>query len=67
MTHTANPLALPLLSMPTYAAAIGLSLETVKAQVSRGLIPSVKVGKRRLVNVEALRILSAAKAQERLL
>jgi excisionase family DNA binding protein len=67
MSDPLHPLSLPLLTLPVYAAAIGLSLDTVRAQVERGLIPSVKVGKRRLVNVEALRVLSAAKAQERLL
>ena len=67
MTQSANPLSLPLLTVQVYAAAIGLTVETVRAQVDRGYIPSIKVGKRRLVNVEALRVLSAAKAGERLL
>jgi len=50
----------PLMTREAYAAASGLPLGVVEGHIQRGLIPLVRVGKRSLINVEALRIKAAA-------
>lgn len=67
MPDPLHPLFLPLLTIEVYARSIGLTADTIRAQVDRGILPSKKIGKRRLVNVEAIRVLSALDTQERLL
>lgn len=57
-------LSLPLLTRERYAELVGLEPGVVIAQCERGLLPTVRVGKRTLVNVEALRIAAARKAEE---
>ena len=54
-----NNFTVPLMTREAYAIASGLPLGVVEGHIQRGLIPLVKVGKRSLVNVEALRIKAA--------
>jgi hypothetical protein len=44
--------------------ATGLPIGVVVAQCERGMWPQISVGKRVLVNVEAVRIKAAERAQE---
>lgn len=44
-----------LLTIELFANAIGVSVETVRCWIKDNKIPSVKIGKRRLVNVQKLR------------
>lgn len=57
-------MAVPVMTREAFAMAIGLPAGVVIAQCDRGLWPLVKVGKRCLINVEALRIAAARKAEE---
>jgi hypothetical protein len=45
----------PLMTAEAFAEASGLPLGVVEAQMDRRIIPVVRLGKRRLVSVEALR------------
>jgi hypothetical protein len=54
----------PVMTREAFASAVGLPAGVVIAQCDRGLWPQVKVGKRSLINVEALRIAAARKAEE---
>ncbi len=54
----------PLMTREAFAAAVGLPAGVVIAACERGLWPTVRVGKRSFVNVEALRIAAARKAEE---
>ena len=54
----------PLMTVEVWAKAIGLDVTVVQAQVNRGYWPTIRVGKRRLVNVEAIRIKAAERAAE---
>ena len=56
MQHNAPSFSLPLLSAEKFADAIGISLGVVEGQMDRRLRPVVKIGKRRFVNIEALRL-----------
>ena len=44
-------IVIPEMTMDEYAKAIGVSDRTVKEWVLDGKLPSVKIGKRRMVNV----------------
>ena len=44
----------PLLGIEQAAAAMGISLDTLRAQIRRGYIPTVKKGRRIYVDVVAL-------------
>ncbi|MGI1677550.1 MAG: helix-turn-helix domain-containing protein [Cellvibrionaceae bacterium] len=44
----------PPMTTERYAQLQGLSVETVKNQVRQGTLPSVKQGKRRLINTYAI-------------
>lgn len=54
----------PLMTRERWAAAIGLPATVVIAQCERGYFPLVTVGKRVFVNVEAVRIAAAKKAEQ---
>ena len=54
----------PVMTREAFAAAVGLEAGVVIAQCERGYWPVIAVGKRVLVNVEAIRILAAEKAKE---
>lgn len=44
----------PLRTVEEFSSDIGLTLRTVEAWVMRGYVPTVKVGRHRLINVAAL-------------
>lgn len=48
------PVYVPAMTVEKYANASGLSTETVLAWIKRGYISSVKIGKRRLINIAAM-------------
>ncbi len=54
----------PVMTVEAFAAAIGLPVGVVAAQVERSYWPTLVVGRRRLLNVEALRICCARAAEE---
>lgn len=54
----------PLMAVDAFASLIGLEASVVRAQVHRGYWPTVKVGKRLLVNVEAVRLKAAERGAE---
>lgn len=56
--------AVPLMTREAFAEAIGLPLGVFIAQTERGYWPLLHVGKRVFINVEAVRIKAAEKAQE---
>ncbi len=43
----------PEMTMEKYAELIGVTERTVRGWVGRGLLPTLKVGKRRMINVSA--------------
>lgn len=58
------PMSVPLMTCEAFAQASGVELSVLTAQVNRGYWPTVKIGKRRLINVEAVRVLAAERAAE---
>lgn len=56
--------SMPMCTREVYAAAVGLPIGVVNAHADRGYIPCVRVGKYSLVNLEALRVLCARRAEE---
>jgi hypothetical protein len=57
----------PLVTRAKWAELVGLPVGVVTAQCDRGLLPTLRLGKYSLVNVEALRVLCARRAEEFLL
>lgn len=55
-------LTLPILSAEKFAEAVGLPIGVVEAQLDRRLLPCLRIGKRRFVNLEALKQLAIAQA-----
>lgn len=61
----ANSLSVPVMTPAAFSAAIGLEESVVRAQMERGYWGApIRVGKRVFINVEALRVLCAERAQE---
>lgn len=56
--------SVPVMTREAFASAVGLPAGVVIAAAERGLWPTVRVGKRSFINVEALRIAAARKAEE---
>jgi hypothetical protein len=54
----------PLLTREKYAEAVGLSAEVVRGQIARGYLPTVRIGRHRMVNLEALRQRAAEQGTE---
>lgn len=54
----------PLVTRELYAKACGLESGVFFAQCERGYWPLVTIGKRVMVNVEAIRLLAAQKAEQ---
>lgn len=54
----------PLMTREAFAMAIGLPVGVLTAQAERGYWPQVTIGRRVFINVEALRVLAAEKAQQ---
>lgn len=57
-------ISMPLLSAEQFSILAGLPLGVVNAQMDRRIIPCVRLGKRRMVNVEALRIAATKQAEQ---
>lgn len=54
----------PLMTREAFAAAIGLPVGVLMAQAERGYWPQITIGKRVFINVEAVRLKAAERAQE---
>jgi hypothetical protein len=54
----------PLLTRERFADLVGLPVGVIVGFINKGYLPTVTIGKYSLVNVEALRIKAAEKAQE---
>ncbi len=54
----------PLVTQAKWAELTGLSLGSVEAAVARRFWPFVKIGRHKFINVEAVRIAAAKKADE---
>ena len=50
----AVPVFVPTLTIEKYAHTIGVSPDVVDGWIKRGYIPTVKIGRRRLVNIAAM-------------
>ena len=61
---TLPPSYSPLVSREVWARMCGLPIGVVTAQAERGLLPQVRIGKRTLINVEALRLKAAERGAE---
>lgn len=48
-------IGLPFMTSKQFAASTGLELGVVEAQMDRRILPVLRIGKRRVVNLEALR------------
>ncbi|UPL20182.1 hypothetical protein [Alcaligenes faecalis] len=55
---------MPLMTPSAYAKAVGIELSVFQAQCNRGYWPTIKVGKRVFINLEAIRIKAAERAAE---
>lgn len=64
MQHTESYNLPPLVTRERYATACGLESGVFLAQCERGYWPLVSIGKRVFVNVEAIRIAAAKKAEQ---
>ncbi len=60
----AHTFVVPVMTREAFALAIGLPLGVLVAQAERGYWPQVTVGKRVFINVEAVRLKAAERAQE---
>ncbi|WP_073103853.1 hypothetical protein [Pollutimonas bauzanensis] len=49
-------LSAPVMTVTAFSQLIGLEASVLQAQVNRGYWPTIKVGKRVFVNVEAVRL-----------
>ena len=59
--------SVPVMTREAFAQAIGLPVGVLTAQAERGYWPQITVGRRVFINVEAVRVLAAARAQEAVL
>ena len=50
----AIPVFVPTLTIEKYAKSIGVTPDVVDGWVKRGYIPTVKIGRRRLINIAAM-------------
>jgi hypothetical protein len=57
-------LSVPLMTREAFALAIGLPVGVLIAQAERGYWPQLTIGKRVFINVEAIRLKAAERAQE---
>lgn len=54
----------PVVTVEKFSAMTGLSIPCIASACDRGFWPVVHIGRRRLINLEALRLQCIAKAQE---
>lgn len=65
MNHFEDVSSIPLMTREKWAAAIGLPVTVVTAQAERGLWGApIHIGKRVFINVEAVRLAAAKKAEQ---
>lgn len=57
-------MAMPLMTPIAFSQAMGIEHSVFQAQCNRGYWPTIKVGKRVFINVEAVRIKAAERAAE---
>lgn len=57
-------LTMPLMTPVAFSRALGIEHSVFQAQCNRGYWPTIKVGKRVFINVEAIRIKAAERAAE---
>lgn len=55
--------SVPLMTREAFAQAVGLPVGVLAAQADRGYWPQIKVGTRIFINVEAVRIRAAERAE----
>ncbi|WP_272971100.1 hypothetical protein [Comamonas terrigena] len=55
---------MPLMTREAFALAIGLPIGVLTAQAERGYWPQITVGRRVFINVEAVRIRAAERAEQ---
>jgi hypothetical protein len=63
-TSVPSALSVPLMTREAFAHAIGLPVGVLIAQAERGYWPQLTIGKRVFINVEAIRLKAAERAQE---
>ncbi len=61
---TATVVSVPLMTAERFAELIGLQPGVVQAQLDRGYWPTVRVGKRCLINLEAVRLAARQRGAE---
>ena len=54
-----NSQALPILTAQKFSQLVGVDVGVVVAQLDRRILPCIRFGKRRFVNIEALRLIAA--------
>jgi len=54
----------PLMTIEAFAEAIGMTLATLRGQVYRGYWPTLKIGKKVFINLEAVRLIAIQKYNE---
>ena len=60
----ANTSLVPVMTREAFAVAVGLPVGVLVAQAERGYWPQITVGRRVFINVEAVRLKAAERAQE---
>lgn len=53
----------PIMTAEVFSRLSGLPLGVVNAQLDRRILPVLRLGKRRLVNIEALRLIAQSQAK----
>ncbi|WP_368647539.1 hypothetical protein [Castellaniella ginsengisoli] len=53
------------MTLQAFAEASGLTIGTLRAQVYRGYWPTIKIGKKVLINLEAVRLNAISRYNER--
>lgn len=59
-----SAIGIPLMTREAFALAIGLPVGVLTAQAERGYWPQITVGRRVFINVEAVRIRAAERAEQ---
>jgi excisionase family DNA binding protein len=54
MAESVTEQRVPVLTKERFADLVGVSVDVVRGWVARGLVPTVRLGRRRLINVAAL-------------
>lgn len=54
MAESVTEQQIPVLTKERFAAQVGVSVDVVRGWIARGMVPTVRIGRRRLVNVAAM-------------